>query len=169
MLDAGGPKAVEARAVLGPVEAGPGDLDLGGALDVVVDLGDREAAFLVDVFLVRGPDHLGVDQHHRARRCVVFLHAIHHQHALEHADLRRGQTDAGRVVHRFQHVIGQTRQLARIGDGVGHGFEPGIWMDEDVAYCHACDLSDGRSGGKMWGLRSGRGVVGSRDFSDRDG
>ena len=42
---------------------------------------------------------------------ILRLLQVHHQQALGHADLDRGEADAGRVVHRLEHVGDQRAQL----------------------------------------------------------
>ena len=46
VLDAGGPKPVEAFGFVSALKRGPGHFDLGGAGDVGVLIGDRKAHFL---------------------------------------------------------------------------------------------------------------------------
>mgnify|MGYP006924610440 CR=1 FL=1 len=62
-------------------------------------------------------------------RLFTLTSKIHHDHAQRHADLDCRQPDAGRVIHRLQHVIHQSARL--IGDaafdGFGHLFEARIW------------------------------------------
>ena len=65
--------------------------------------GHREAAFAqLDLFLARLD--LRIDDDHRL--VLVVVH-VHHEEALGDVDLRRGQTDARRGVHRFEHVVDQ--------------------------------------------------------------
>ena len=80
-----------------------------GPLDLLVIFRDREAALLVGALLLRGPDDLRIDQHHRPALLVRSSATVDHDEALRHADLDRGETDAGRVVHRLEHVRGEGR------------------------------------------------------------
>src|ERR1017187_7815562 len=66
-----------------------------GALDVADDAGHRQAAFDAFHFAFEIAEH-GVDD--GVGRLV--LGEMHHDDALAHADLRRGEPDARRVAHR---------------------------------------------------------------------
>ena len=53
------------------------------------------------------------------------------------ADLRRGQADAGRGVHRLDHVLGELDQRAvDVGDVLGHPLEHGVADDPDLVRDH---------------------------------
>ena len=68
-------------------------------------VGHRQAALEVAP-LAAGLGDDRVDQRPAARRRVVD------EQALLHADLRGGQPEAGRVVHRLEHVVGQADERA---------------------------------------------------------
>jgi 16S rRNA (guanine1207-N2)-methyltransferase len=71
---------------------------------------DRQAPLVVRPLAPRLRDH-GVDHDLRALADVV------HEQALLHADLRGGQAEAGGLVHRGEHVLGQLHELGvDIGD-----------------------------------------------------
>jgi hypothetical protein len=94
-------------------------------------LGHRQAALLVNGVLVRGLDDLGIGQHDRAGLDVLAVD-VEHDDALQHADLRRGEPDAGRLVHRLQHVIHQLAHLGiDRGDRLGLLLETRIGRGED--------------------------------------
>ncbi len=78
---------------------------------------------------------------------VLFLQ-VDHQHAQGHADLDRGEADAGRFVHRLEHVLDERLQLVveRL-DGGGDGLEPRIGRFEDFADSHGLK---GKSEGAKW-------------------
>ena len=52
---------------------------------------------------------------------------------LPNIDLRRGETDAMRSIHGFEHVLDQLMQFGRIefGDGVGRPFEDWVVQVSD--------------------------------------
>ena len=62
----------------------------------------------------------------------VFLGEVDDQHAQRLADLDRGQADAGRVIHRLEHVVGELSQR-RIDalDGLGDHAQDGIRQDDE--------------------------------------
>ena len=66
------------------------DADVDRALDVDVDAGQAQAALLHRLLVLAGPLDLGVDE--RVDRAVV-LDAVD-EHAVQDADLGRGQADA---------------------------------------------------------------------------
>ncbi|MPL60715.1 hypothetical protein SDC9_06276 [bioreactor metagenome] len=144
VLGAGRPEPVELLLVDLPVETEPAHPHLARAGHLGVLVGDREAAFLVDVGLFRGPGDFGVEHHHRCGGGRLVLDAIHHEEALEHADLRRGKADARGFIHCGKHVIGKFADLVVDGDdGVAMLLEPGVGMDQDRAQCHGVDVGDG--------------------------
>jgi hypothetical protein len=157
VLDAGRPEAGEVLLAGGAGLVGPADADFGGAGDVGVLLGDRQAAFLVDVGLLRGPQDLRVEQHERARRQRLVLHAVHDEEADADAHLGGGEADAGGVVHRLEHVVGETAEIGGdLGDRIGAAAQPGVGMDQDVAAAHGADLGDRRrpcNGGNVGAAR----------------
>ena len=54
-----------------------------------------------------------------------FRH-VHRDNPLGDADLDRGEADAGRVVHRVEHILGQLPDLVRDGRGRAPS-EGGAW------------------------------------------
>ena len=90
------------------------DAAAGRALDLVENVRHREAAFFVGLRFFHRFEDFRV---HEIARLLFFPLAgeIHHDDAQRHADLDRGEADAGRVIHGFQHVIHQRAVL--VGDG----------------------------------------------------
>ena len=88
------------------------------AFDLVVILGDREAALFIGQGLFRRPDDLGV--HEETRRFgLVLARQVHDDHPLGDADLDRGEADAWGLVHGLQHVIHQgAHRIVDHGDGL---------------------------------------------------
>ena len=113
VLRAGGPKPVEIAFLRLAVEPGPAHPHLGRADHLGVDVGERQAAFLEDPRGLGQADDLGVDHDQRRGAAVGILAAIHHEHPLQHAQLRRGKAHARRLVHRGQHVGRQRLELGR--------------------------------------------------------
>jgi hypothetical protein len=73
---------------------------------------------------------------------TFLLHAVQHDKALGDTDLRRGQADAGRVIHGLQHVVGQPAKfVAEVGDRFSDLLEPRIGVNEDRQF-HARGFSD---------------------------
>jgi hypothetical protein len=97
------------------------DADVDRALDVDEHGRQTEAALLGYLLLVPAPFDLRVDQgHHRG----LLLDAVDEQ-AMEHAELRRGQADAQRIVHQGTHAgdlgaQGIVDLLHRPGPGAQH-------------------------------------------------
>ena len=157
VLDAGGHQAFHvlfmrfAFEVLVAHTAGRGPVDIGK------DVGDRKATFLIAGQIFRRVEDFGVDENPRflfrrivdvfvpvmiawlGLRILVLGLEIDHQHALGHADLDRGKADAGRGIHRFEHVGDELVQF--VVELVGfdlrrHGLEPGVRHFEDFADSH---------------------------------
>src|SRR4051812_2301340 len=136
VLDAGREQALGLDLVGLAVEVEILEPHLGGALDILVDFRDRQAAFLVDRRLVRGPYDLRIDEH--ARLGLAFLLGkVHGEDALRHPDLDRGEPDAGRVIHGFEHVLDQGLDVGRdLADRLGDQPQPLVGKDDDIAPCH---------------------------------
>src|SRR3569833_2339022 len=81
-----------------------GQPDLGRALDRVIDLRHRQAAFLVGEQLLGGPDDLGIDEVARLG-LLALLGQVHDDHAHGLAFLHGGLADAGCVVLGLLHFI----------------------------------------------------------------
>ena len=113
-------------------------------LDFLIEIGDGEAAFLVDRRFIRGPDDFRI--HEKARlRLLAVTGKIHDNDLLRYADLDRGKPDARRSVHGLQHVVHQGTQLVvhPIG-GFGDLLQPGVGGGDDFAYGHGPQISPGR-------------------------
>ena len=107
-----------------------------GAQQLDVQLGDAEAALVVDPLSVALDDDRVDDGH----RLVVD---VPHHDLLLHTDLWRRQRDArARVVERVEHVVDETRHLAvDLGDGGGLGLQHGVAEGADLAG-HVCKAID---------------------------
>ena len=99
----------EARRFLGlqiAVDLVIADPDARMTLDVVVDAGHRDAAFLMHDHLWRGPDDFRIDVSPRAGDGIE----VQHHDPQRHADMRRRDPDAGRGVHRLEQIGGKLAQ-----------------------------------------------------------
>ena len=104
VLDAHGEQAFGDQLVVAAVALLRLDSHLLRAVDILVEAGHRQAAFLVLVHLVgQGFEHR-IDEDHR---CAAVFAQVHDHDALVHVDLRGRQTNARRFVHGFKHVIDQ--------------------------------------------------------------
>ena len=99
----------------------PAGADDVGALDLGILVGDRQAALVVGLARVGAVQDFGVDEDVRALdRRPLFLAFVDRLRVLQvddqqpprDADLDRGKADAGRFVHRLEHV-GDQRAAAR--------------------------------------------------------
>ena len=92
------------------------DFDLGVANDFFADFWEAEAAFFfVEAALLL--DDLGVDEDQLLFR-LFAAGEVDDGDAFGHGDLRRGETDALRGVHGFEHVGDELAQLVvEFGDG----------------------------------------------------
>ena len=95
------------------------DRDAGRALELRRDAGQVGAGFLVLAHLGGGLEDFRIGQPHRA---ATFGGSVDHREAQHHANLRRGETDAGHRLHRVDHVgpdradlVGHRRD--RVGGG----------------------------------------------------
>ena len=105
--------------------------DVLGTRDLGIDVGNRQAAFLVDGEALAPGDDLGIDQ--RDGPALVAVRHIDDGEAPGLADLRRGEADAGGLVHGGIHRRQQGAdgvELAR-GDGTGPGTQGGVRRDQD--------------------------------------
>ena len=79
-----------------------------GAQHLGILLGDRQAALLVGHQGFALLEDLRIDEHPRVpdrlALLILFLLEVDHEQADRYPDLHRGQPDAGRVVHRLEHV-----------------------------------------------------------------
>ena len=102
--------------------------DVLGAFDLVVDAGHRQTALLADLNAV-ALDDLRIDQH---QQLVPLFRDVDDDDAFVHVDLRRGQTDARRFVHRFGHVARQTANaIVNFCDGRSDFFQARIGKTEN--------------------------------------
>jgi hypothetical protein len=101
--------------------------------DVVVDAGHRDAAFLMQDGLRRGPDDLRIDVGPRAIDEVE----IEHHHPQGDADMWRGDADARCCVHRFQQIAGEVAQrVVERSYGLRRQRKPGVGIADDRADGH---------------------------------
>ncbi len=103
VLDADRQQALGVEAVRRAVAVERADGDAVGAADPLVDPGHRQAALFHLLDAVQGGD-LGVDE---TERLVLALGDVDDDHPAVDVDLGRGQADAGRRVHGFEHVVDQ--------------------------------------------------------------
>ncbi|MCY1436602.1 hypothetical protein D9M71_527310 [compost metagenome] len=110
------------------------DLHLLRTVDVLVEAGHRQAAFLVLVHLVGEGFELGVDEH---PRLGFVLGEVDDHDALVHVDLGGGQADAGSVVHGLEHVVDQLAHgVINHLDGLGDRAQARIGEFENVQNSH---------------------------------
>ena len=102
-------------------------------LDVVVDAGHRDAAFLMGEHLGRGPDDLRIDIGPRALDGVE----VEHHDPQRDADMRRGDPDPRRGVHGVKQVLRQVAQRAvKRGHGLRRERKPRVGITYDGADGH---------------------------------
>src|SRR5882672_145948 len=138
VLDADGQQTfrLELERLAGPVERA--HLDLGGAVDVVVELRHRQAPFL-GVGRALGAHDFGVDQ---AKRLLVLGPEVADKDSLVNIDLRRGKADAGCGIHRLEHVRDQPLDLGiDFCDGVGADSEARVRILQYWETCHCGSAS----------------------------
>ena len=103
-----------------------------GPHDLEREAGQREAALFVRPLAGR-LDDLGVEHHVRAGVVVDVVD----EEALLHADLRRGEADAGRLVHRLVHRVDELGERAvDVGHRRGRPLEHGIAEEPDGVSRH---------------------------------
>ena len=92
---------------------------------------ERKAAFLAGGEVVGEGHDLGVDQ--RDRSGLVVRHQVDGDQPQELADLRRGETNAGRQIHRREHLRGQIADRSVVGfaDRFGLGFQDRVRRDQN--------------------------------------
>ena len=72
---------------------------------------------------------------------VLVLGRIEHDQAARDADLHGGEPDAGRLVHRLQHVVGELQDLGvHALDGRGGLAQQRIGKGDDRKVCHAAEI-----------------------------
>jgi hypothetical protein len=113
------------------------DLDLGRTLDLLIVFRDRETAFLVDALRFRRPGDLRIDEDLRLL-LVVLLGKVHGDDTDRLADLDRRQPDAGRVVHRLEHLFDQLADaVVDLRHRLGHLPKTLVGESDDFAQGHA--------------------------------
>ena len=86
----------------------PTRTDFGRAFDFRILVGDRQAALAVNRMFFRRVENFGIYENARIRnRFAIFAGflQIHYQETLRNANLDRRKADAGRCIHRLEHVI----------------------------------------------------------------
>ena len=133
MLVADGAQALRFLGLDVAVDIAIGDPDARMTRDVVVDAGHRDAAFLMLDHLGRCPDDLRIDIGPRA----VDRVEVEHHDPQRDADVRRGDPDPGRGVHRLEQVLRQVAQRAvEHGHGLRRKRKPGVGITDDGADGH---------------------------------
>ena len=142
MLQAGGQHAIGLHLDLLAVQIEIFRPDAGGALHIVPDFRDRQAALLENGHLFRRPENLGVDED-APTLLAVFLIQIYHDHPLGHADLDRRQADAVGGIHAVGHVFDQFADFAiHLFDISGDGFKPRVGRDKDRTDGHGREIGE---------------------------
>ncbi len=103
MLQAHGQETFGCLGLHLPVEIHIADDNVLGALNLVVNAGHRQTAFLADLHAIAFKE-FGVDQN---KQLILALGGVNDNYAFVHIDLRSGQTDPRRLVHRLGHVARQ--------------------------------------------------------------
>ena len=122
----------------------PTRANLGGAFDVGILVGNRQAAFAINRMLFRRIKDLGIHEYPRlTNRLTVFAGflKVDDQQPFWHADLYRGEPDTGGGIHRFEHVIDQLFEVSieRL-DRRRDGFQPRIGHFENREYGHGVQI-----------------------------
>ena len=111
--------------------------DGGGALDLIENAGNRQAAFLGDPHAFTGEnfrvaEHLGV---------LLSLGNIHDDQSLMNVHLGGRQPDAGRFVHGFEHVLREARKRGiEHLDRLGLGAKTGVRVLKNIQARHDVPL-----------------------------
>src|SRR5690606_29551679 len=104
------------------------DLDPLGPLDELVQPRDGQTPLLEALAAVRGED-FRVDE---AARLIAPLGHVDHDDALVNVDLRRSKADAGRGIHRLEHVLDQALHVVVDNcDALGAYSQPRIGILEN--------------------------------------
>ncbi len=84
----------------------------------------------------------------------LLLREIHGDEAHGLGDLNRCEPDTGRVVHRFEHVVGKLAQLRRdFLDRPGNESKLFVRKDDDFANSHGARCNPGSCLGQSWNAR----------------
>ncbi len=114
-----------------------------GTLDVLVIFRDRQTAFLIDLEIIRGPGDFRVGKTQRLWFLVVLARDIDDDDALRHGNLDRGQSDARRGIHGFQHVVHQLADFVIDAiDRLADETQARIRKGYDVEFGHAGDIGN---------------------------
>ena len=114
VLDAGRHQTVGLDLPGLAVEVHVADLDHRRALDLLVVLGDRQAALFIERHLLRFPGDLRIEKDDGASH-LVLLGQINGDDALGDADLDCGKADAGSVIHGVEHIGSERADIRRHG------------------------------------------------------
>ncbi len=107
-------------------------------LHLIEHAGHRQAAFFRhgDPF---ARQDLGVDEN---QRLIALLGDVDHQQAQRGIHLGRGEADAGRCVHRLEHVIDEAPQLGvETRNRKGPSAQPGVGKFQDRSEAHGSGFS----------------------------
>ena len=141
MLEAGCQETVGLQQMLLAVTADMPDGDRRRALHFGIIFGDRQAAFLVDRAFLRRLQDFRIDEHHRLLR-IAFLGDIDHKQAAGNADLDGGETNARRLIHGLQHVVGELQnRVVDTFDGLGDLAQQRIGQDNKRLDRHGLPIS----------------------------
>ena len=151
VLDAGGEQAVGVHFLHLAITVEVAHAHAAGPLDVTVIIGDRQAAFLVDIQLFRRPDNLRIGDEQGLRLLVLARH-VEDQNALGDRHLDRRQPDAGRVVHGLHHVV---HELAHRRVDMRHRL--GNQLEARIGY-----LDDGQDGHGSLGFENALACAGDK-------
>ncbi|EKF41196.1 class I and II aminotransferase [Nitratireductor indicus C115] len=109
MLQAGRQKSVGLHRLHFSLDVHVIDRHTCRAFDIGIIIGNRQAAFLVDVARIRARHNLGIEHHQRCR-FLVLVRNVDNEHAQRLAHLNGGEADPRRVIHRVEHVVGEFAQ-----------------------------------------------------------
>ena len=103
MLDTGRQKPLAAKRLFGALDVNVAHIDDGWTLHLGGLFRDRQAAFFKNRGIFRAGDDFRID--HLVEFGRVIGATIHDDQTFRHIDLRRGEANAGRVIHRLDHVV----------------------------------------------------------------
>lgn len=124
------------------VEAHRADLAAHRPLDLDVDLGERQAAFLAVLLLVGGLDHLRIDEgERRIGLGPAGEPGLYDEHPPRIAQLERGDAEAVLGVHRVHEIlVERTDRRIDGGDRYGGLPEPLVRPDHNGAHRHGATI-----------------------------
>ncbi len=122
------------------------DAAFGGPLNLLEHLRHREAALLIGGGVLGQGHDFRVYEIARLR-LLVLAGDIHDDHAQWHADLDRGEPDAGCGIHCFQHVIHELADLVAhpAFDGFGSFLQTRVRDGENVSDGHRLKIGSRRA------------------------